>query len=82
MSPHSERKRLGRSELNDGPEGLLLAEPSEAAFVGLEHDAGDDAEFGGGELTDHEPEVVVEVIVLTAEPEEDAQFLHVRLAGD
>ncbi len=76
-----------RSEFQDGPERFLLAEPGEAFFVGVDGDAGAEAEIGGGEFADHEPEVVVEVIVLTAESEDDAQVVHVGfssfgIAGD
>lgn len=70
-----------RSEFQDGPEGLLLAEPGESFFVGVDRDAGAEAEVGGGEFGDHEPEVVVEVIVLAAEAEDDAQVLHVGFAS-
>lgn len=70
-----------RSEFQDGPEGLLLAEPGEAFFVGVDGDAGAEAEVGGGEFGDHEPEVVVEVIVLAAEAEDDAQVMHVGFAS-
>lgn len=69
------------SEFQDRPEGLLLAEPGEAFFVGVDGDAGAEAEVGGGKFADHELEVVVEVIVLTAESEDDAQVVHVRFAG-
>ena len=58
-----------RSEFQDGPGGFLLAKPGEPYFVGVDGDAGTEAEIGGGDSGDHEPEVVVEVIVLAAEAE-------------
>lgn len=66
-----------RSEFQDGPDGLLLAEPGESFFVRVDGDSGGDCEMQRSELVHHEPEV----IVLTAEAEDDAQVVEVGFPG-